>query len=55
MVAAVGTTPRLVETKKEMGTSFLNEISTDQLGNRRGGGVTPPPHPFLQTGLWTSI
>jgi hypothetical protein len=33
-------------------TSSLNEISTDQLGNRlgmRGECVTPPvPHPFLQ-------
>jgi hypothetical protein len=34
VVAAVGTIPRLVEAKKETGTSSLNEISTDQLGNK---------------------
>jgi hypothetical protein len=43
VVAAVGTTPRLVEAKKETGTSSLNEISTDQLGNKvvEVGVVTP--------------
>ncbi len=38
MVAAVGTTPRLVEAKEETGTLYLNKISTDQLGNRIEGG-----------------
>jgi hypothetical protein len=43
VVAAVGTTPRLVEYNKETVTSSLNEISTDQLGNKvvEVGVVTP--------------
>ncbi len=43
MVAAVGTTLRLVEYKKETGMSSLNEISTNQLGNKvvEVGVVTP--------------
>ncbi len=43
MVAEVGTTPRLVETKKETVTSSLDEIFTDQLGNKvvEVGVVTP--------------
>jgi hypothetical protein len=42
-VAEVGTTPRSVEAIKETVTSSLNEISTDQLGNKvvEVGVVTP--------------
>jgi hypothetical protein len=43
VVAAVGTTLRLVEAKEETATSSLNEISKDQLGNKveEVGVVTP--------------
>ncbi len=43
MVAAVGTTPRLVEAMKETVTSSLYEISKDHLRNKvvEVGVVTP--------------
>ncbi len=43
VVAAVGTTPRLVEYNKETGMSSFNGISTDQQGNKvvEVGVVTP--------------
>jgi hypothetical protein len=39
-------------------TASLNEITTDQLGNRvvvRGGGYTALPHRCLKYSIWKDI